>query len=362
MAEEFETGICGGSWWNNLVINPTRTTFIDGGGGGGGSSICSPTDFGSWLAAASSSPDVVISNNSSLNSDCFQNDSDSGGSTTTATAGVMMDSSALQMMGFGVGVSSSSPSPEDWNQRQQLGGGNYNSSMLEDEMNSCGRPLNNLTGLTSDHFCINPQQQPSNSIQGYPIQGGLFEPDSQQNPVFINNFSSPYGSGNSLLLNGLSPSWSKFQNPNHQNDNHQFSNNMSFWHNPTPSQTDNTRTNFLSAQTRFVVPSFDEKPVNCPNTSTKKPKNEEPTHNKESKSKTKKETNTESSFKRPRIETPSSLPTFKVRKEKLGDRITALQQLVSPFGKTDTASVLHEAIEYIKFLHDQVGVSSPYLN
>ncbi|VAH20773.1 unnamed protein product [Triticum turgidum subsp. durum] len=37
------------------------------------------------------------------------------------------------------------------------------------------------------------------------------------------------------------------------------------------------------------------------------------------------------------------------------------QQLVSPFGKTDTASVLHEAIGYIKFLHDQVAsLSSPY--
>lgn len=72
--------------------------------------------------------------------------------------------------------------------------------------------------------------------------------------------------------------------------------------------------------------------------------------------------NKEPSLKRPRVETPSSFPTFKVRKEKLGDRITALQQLVSPFGKTDTASVLHEAIEYIKFLHDQVNVlSTPYL-
>ncbi|KAL4391697.1 hypothetical protein AHAS_Ahas03G0271000 [Arachis hypogaea] len=67
-------------------------------------------------------------------------------------------------------------------------------------------------------------------------------------------------------------------------------------------------------------------------------------------------------FKRARIETPPPLPTFKVRKEKLGDRVTALQQLVSPFGKTDTASVLHEAIEYIKFLHDQVSVlSTPYM-
>ncbi|CAL5025264.1 unnamed protein product [Urochloa decumbens] len=73
---------------------------------------------------------------------------------------------------------------------------------------------------------------------------------------------------------------------------------------------------------------------------------------------TKKKANGEPAFKKPRLETPSPLPTFKVRKEKLGDRVTALQQLVAPFGKTDTASVLHETIEYIKFLHDQVGVSA----
>ncbi|CAN1239401.1 Transcription factor bHLH123 [Linum grandiflorum] len=68
--------------------------------------------------------------------------------------------------------------------------------------------------------------------------------------------------------------------------------------------------------------------------------------------------------KRSRNETAaaSTLPAFKVRKEKMGDRITALQQLVSPFGKTDTASVLSEAIEYIKFLHDQISVlSTPYM-
>ncbi|XP_022769044.1 transcription factor bHLH110-like isoform X4 [Durio zibethinus] len=52
----------------------------------------------------------------------------------------------------------------------------------------------------------------------------------------------------------------------------------------------------------------------------------------------------------------------KVRKEKLGDRIAALQQLVAPFGKTDTASVLMEAIGYIKFLQNQVEtLSVPYM-
>ncbi|CAA7404223.1 unnamed protein product [Spirodela intermedia] len=51
-----------------------------------------------------------------------------------------------------------------------------------------------------------------------------------------------------------------------------------------------------------------------------------------------------------------------VKKEKLGQRIGELQRLVSPFGKSDTASVLHEALGYIRFLHDQVQVlSSPYL-
>nr|QUP79236.1 basic helix-loop-helix [Chrysanthemum x morifolium] len=52
----------------------------------------------------------------------------------------------------------------------------------------------------------------------------------------------------------------------------------------------------------------------------------------------------------------------KERKEKVGERVAALQQLVSPYGKTDTASVLLEAMEYIHFLHDQVKVlSAPYL-
>lgn len=44
------------------------------------------------------------------------------------------------------------------------------------------------------------------------------------------------------------------------------------------------------------------------------------------------------------------------RSQKLGDKITALQQLVSPYGKTDTASVLHEAATCIKHLHEQIQI------
>lgn len=60
--------------------------------------------------------------------------------------------------------------------------------------------------------------------------------------------------------------------------------------------------------------------------------------------------------------TSSSLKASQVPKVKLGDKITALQQIVSPFGKTDTASVLYEAINYIKWLHEQVQLlSDPYM-
>lgn len=68
------------------------------------------------------------------------------------------------------------------------------------------------------------------------------------------------------------------------------------------------------------------------------------------------------STKRAKVQPSSTQSPIKVRKEKLGDRITALHQLVSPFGKTDTASVLLEALGYIRFLHNQIeALSLPYL-
>lgn len=111
---------------------------------------------------------------------------------------------------------------------------------------------------------------------------------------------------------------------------------------------------FINASyAQFVHPALEEKQPSCPKTSC------EDAGNLGSMAKN---IGVEPASKRPRFETPSPLPTFKVRKEKLGDRVTALQQLVSPFGKTDTASVLHEAVEYIKFLQDQVSVlCSPYM-
>ncbi|XP_065001655.1 transcription factor bHLH110-like [Musa acuminata AAA Group] len=49
-------------------------------------------------------------------------------------------------------------------------------------------------------------------------------------------------------------------------------------------------------------------------------------------------------------------------KVRLADKITALQQLVSPFGKTDTASVLLETINCIRVLQEQVQLlSDPFM-
>lgn len=74
-------------------------------------------------------------------------------------------------------------------------------------------------------------------------------------------------------------------------------------------------------------------------------------------------TATGSALKKARVQASSSAQsTLKVRKERLGDRITALHQTVSPFGKTDTASVLQETIGYIRFLLGQIeALSYPYL-
>ncbi|KAL6639223.1 hypothetical protein ACP70R_022953 [Stipagrostis hirtigluma subsp. patula] len=70
----------------------------------------------------------------------------------------------------------------------------------------------------------------------------------------------------------------------------------------------------------------------------------------------------EGNAKKSKNEASSPTSSLKVPKVKLGDKITALQQIVSPFGKTDTASVLYEAINYIKWLHEQVQLlSDPYM-
>ncbi|KAK2355118.1 transcription factor bHLH123 [Trifolium repens] len=175
----------------------------------------------------------------------------------------------------------------------------------------------------------------TNQIQSQ--HGNSFENRSMNFPCS----TTSYG----LSTNELMPSWSKVPHQKQQQNNQlHFTNNAPFW-NASETTIKDASSSFLPP---FSTPNFSAQTKNI-------------SEGRDSSSVVKKSVS-EPAPKRSRNETPSPLPAFKVRKEKMGDRVTALQQLVSPFGKTDTASVLSEAIEYIKFLHEQVTVlSTPYM-
>ncbi|KAJ9153670.1 hypothetical protein P3X46_027088 [Hevea brasiliensis] len=203
-------------------------------------------------------------------------------------------------------------------------------------------------------------QMDSTAIYGSPstMLQGLLGSDNQptQQSSFENrSMSYTYGANYGITSNELVPSWANkvpqfLRNSPPKQPPHQlhFSNNAPFWNASASSMTDVRPNFFPSLQPQFPTSNFEEKPKNISEVRDS--------------STVVKKSGSEGATKRPRNETPSPMPAFKVRKEKMGDRITALQQLVSPFGKTDTASVLSEAIEYIKFLHEQVTVlSNPYM-
>ncbi|KAJ8761770.1 hypothetical protein K2173_004581 [Erythroxylum novogranatense] len=402
MADEFQGGICGGSWWNS-----SRSAFMSGSSpcSVGATSDMGYGTYGSWMMtdAAELKPrsckeSVIdsVSESSVIFQDSqksqLQANSDSGGSS------ILIDST-LEMMGFGLSSSSTS---SDWNQVLISGNGraenSYNSVLQQKGMNasqiqkdwspkcftstSDDSSVNAFKSINQDFSLdqqrLSPMTRYANSIPacqrlsstgfsastsyGFPssLVQCLFEPDHPhpQQQLF-NNRSINYATN----LNELSTSWAKispFMKSSLPKEEHsnilQFSNNTPFC-NVLATPIADVKASFMpSLHTHFLAPTLEEK-SNCPNMKKRAKSCEEI---KGSGSMVKR--GSEPAFKKPRTETPSPLPTFKVRKEKLGDRITALQQLVSPFGKTDTASVLQEAIDYIKFLHDQVNVlSTPYM-
>ncbi|KAL0865445.1 hypothetical protein Bca101_044563 [Brassica carinata] len=77
-----------------------------------------------------------------------------------------------------------------------------------------------------------------------------------------------------------------------------------------------------------------------------------------------KERNVACSLEESNIKRHTSDLSFNSKESKynVGERLSALQQIVSPFGKTDVASVLLDATHYIEFLNEQVKLlSAPYL-
>ncbi|XP_021902089.1 transcription factor bHLH112 isoform X2 [Carica papaya] len=395
MGEEFHAGVCGETWWNsskNVFASPCSV-------GIGGDLMGGSTNF-FWssfdvldMKAKSSYEEEDVANITTAVTDTSTNTKNSSSVSADGVFHVQKlqeaaadSDSTLQMMGFG--ISSSSPSTSDWNQsilgRLSSSESNY-SSMMPEDMNSISRLQQSYSESSINENIFKPvylhqdfsssSSSSSSASYGFPnstLLQTLFEsapthddppppppPHHHHHHQLLNNRSMNYMSTytNCNSQDQLSPSnWSKTVSPllKPSLPKQQFWNSSSSSF-PAP-LNDIIRPRLSpSSQSQFLVPCFQEK-SNCSKLTPKLSTGEI----RDSGSAMKKASSELPVSKRPRIETPSPLPTFKVRKEKLGDRITALQQLVSPFGKTDTASVLHEAIEYIKFLHDQV-LSNPYM-
>ncbi|CAK9155064.1 unnamed protein product [Ilex paraguariensis] len=357
MADEFRSGVCGGSWFN-----PLRTTF--------GSSPCSSSigEIGSFGWSSSDLVDMKVirsCNESGPVSDgsvLFQDMQKSQQSSPIGCDGNIALNSTIEMMSIGL----SSSIAADWNQ-PLLGGGriennyhpmsqedlnsslNYHEETGEDcpQIQKAFEPMNG--GFSLD------QQQPLNSITSPVENSATCRGLSTSFPLSSTSYGYPSTMLQTIFDTDSQPQESFFRQPpslpKQQLSSHlQSSNTTNFWNNASASALNDIRANLLASTQSHLLTSTFNLSAKLHNEDFQEPGSVST------------KTSSEPAFKRPRIETPSPLPTFKVRKEKLGDRITALQQLVSPFGKTDTASVLHEAIEYIKFLHDQVGVlSTPYI-
>ncbi|KAJ6842396.1 transcription factor bHLH112-like isoform X1 [Iris pallida] len=328
MADGFDAGICSGSWWNTARINSSA-----------------------GLEASGMATSVSCS---SANTDSSGGGAFSWLSTADVEPANSVTDTPMPFSGSGL-----SPTPSmNWNQSLLSNIERDETSfhhMLQETPNYFRQDSSNLLNsqeVNQQQFLLGAQQRQP----GFPAmlqELGLFQPEAKPRQSIYQPTSSLMMGNNYTQLLKFSPP--KQQSTSSTSNHLLFSNNAYFW-NPSASVVDEVKSELYpsSVPVQFLTRSFEQKP-NCSSITAKSN-----TYSASKKSSC--SNSSEASLKKPRLETPSPLPTFKVRKEKLGDRITALQQLVSPFGKTDTASVLHEAIDYIKFLHDQVNVlSTPYL-
>ncbi|KAL0320740.1 UNVERIFIED_CONTAM: Transcription factor [Sesamum radiatum] len=384
--DQFQLG--GGNWWDT-----SRNRFDSAG--------TTPTSISTTLNAIASFgwPTEMVDTKS-------RSSMESATPSSGAGHGAVLANQNLQMMGLGLSSQSM-----DWNQalfRGEKGESSFR-ALLQEDMSSNSSSFQQESGATAasqEHWRqkiysggpssedssvnINPrgfsldQQQFSSqassndstitSQTGFQVDSsaayGLLLSENQHHSAYPNrpmNYPYPSSTYGGVNTAELVPSWNKYPqflraSPPKQappqaagsSCHLHFTNNTPFWNASAPAaaMTDARSSFFPGLQNQIpTTSSLDEKP-----------KMKSTSEGRDSGTTTKKNS-TEASNKRPRgNETPPPLPAFKVRKEKMGDRITALQQLVSPFGKTDTASVLSEAIEYIKFLHEQVSVlSTPYM-
>ncbi|ERN12799.1 transcription factor bHLH123 [Amborella trichopoda] len=396
MAEELQNGICSGNWWSNArSVSACSSALTDMGNLGGWSSETgevkgrspSETTVGDDHTAASVSSSSVQDSGMVMMDTGVQFALSSTDWSHALLRGSGRPDNSLQAMLPEEDLLNSrsnfrqDPTPDSGHFQKEWCPKNFlvNEDSLkhmnqtfsfENRLNS-GNSSGDCTvtgrSLTTSNYNPGslPYASPSSLLQGLYEQEPLV---GFQGNRLLNSPSSNYRMGVSQITTdefGTS-SWSKFpdflksssppkEQQQQQSNQLLFSNNTPFW-NASPMANSIRPGLYAPSNQQFMSQTIEEKPL-ISNITAKT--NIDEAH--DSLADLKKSAS-EPSFKRPRLETPSPLPTFKVRKEKLGDRITALQQIVSPFGKTDTASVLYEAIQYIKFLHEQVNtLSTPYM-
>ncbi|XP_030457050.1 transcription factor bHLH112-like isoform X1 [Syzygium oleosum] len=337
MSEDFEMGIPGENWWNpprDYVLLSSSPCSTRGPNGIKGRSFrdCS-ADMGEIIKIGRSSKEVNDDDDDDERSIAFQDDF----MQRAHQIDCMMDSTSLHMMGFDLFSASS-----DWNLAVLQSSGFDESSCTNSKLQEEDMASSKL------NYYNNQEKEVMIDDSSRQIQTDYWRSHSAPtcHGMSTNGSCASYVYPSNSIQSSLEPEHHQHQ-PSPFN-NQQFSGlHVNNFH--------RNESSFINASSRaqFVQSTLEEKQPSCPKTSC------EDVGDLGSMAKN---IGIEPAFKRPRFETPSQLPTFKMRKEKLGDRVTALQQLVSPFGKTDTASVLHEAVEYIKFLHDQVNVlCSPYM-
>ncbi|XP_060200206.1 transcription factor bHLH123-like isoform X1 [Lycium barbarum] len=384
MAEEFQLG--SGNWWENNT-STSRNRF-DSGSSNTPTTSSSTSNYSNWPTETH----VDIKPRTFLDSGSVLESSGGGGIGGGGGGGgdgvLSSHDSNFQIMGLGL-----TSQAHEWNHQSLLRGEKAESgfsSLLqqEDISSNTNKYQQEANSHDQDHhwstrqkmlYSGNSEDSSSqmNNIRGFSLD--------QNNPIFshsststmsqqgglydINPSNYEVADNHQVMHSSTTNSWSKFPQflrtslpeqpllppsplPPPHSQLH-FSNNTPFWNASAAAMNDLPSSLFPSNLHNPQLP-------NNPIVDEKAKQNMGEVREIKISKKT---SSTETSNKRPRNDqTPSPSPAFKVRKEKMGDRITALQQLVSPFGKTDTASVLSEAIEYIKFLHDQIGaLSAPYM-
>ncbi|WZZ61315.1 hypothetical protein YC2023_061422 [Brassica napus] len=173
----------------------------------------------------------------------------------------------------------------------------------------------------------------------------------QQSNLGYSQFGSSTGNYDQIAT-ALPSTWFLRSSPPKPHSPLRFSNNATFWNpaatagNVGPTQHD-ASSNFLPAirPPQLHRPSFEEQPKSVSEIRDS------------SSSDVKRGGGDQPAAKRAKSEAASPSPAFKVRKEKMGDRIAALQQLVSPFGKAlsnpymkSGASLQHQQSDHPKEL------------